>query len=112
MPGGSDGTAGNDGPAAEDTSAPSLAGVAHGPAAKRPFVPALAAFFPPAPVAVATCSSGSPRGDAALAGSTAHTRDRSSCVHRFSLCVEKKPEVVSSSDIAGIVSRLPAAPLR
>lgn len=68
MPGGSDGTCGNDDPAAEDTSTPSLAGVAHVPAAKPSFVPTRAAFFPPTPVAVAPLSSGSPGGDAARAG--------------------------------------------
>jgi len=68
MPGGSDGTFGNDGSAAEDTSAPSLVGIAHMLAAKPPFVPTLAASFPSAPVAVATFFSGPPRGDTALAG--------------------------------------------
>ena len=106
------GTSGNDDLAAEDTSVPSHVDVAHAPAAKPPFAPTLATFFPLALVAVATYSFGSPRGDAALAGSTAHTRNRSSCVHWFSLFAVKKPKGPSSSDTADIVSHCATTPLR
>ena len=112
MPEGSDGTFDNDGSAAEDTSAPALVVVAPVPAAKLPFVPTLVAFFALAPVAVATCPSGSPGGDAALAGSPAHTRYKSSSVPRFFLRAEKKPEVVVSADTVGIASHLLAVPFR
>jgi hypothetical protein len=111
MPGGSDDTFDNDGPAADDTSAPSLADVAHKSAVKRPFVPMLVAFFPSTPVA-AMFFSGSPPDDIAPAASTAHTRNRFSCVSRFSLCGEKKLEGVSPSDTAGIVSHLLATLFR
>ncbi len=64
---GSADTCGNDGPVAEDTSSPVLASIPHAPAAKRSFVPTLAAFFPPA-LAVATFLSAPSFGDVVRAG--------------------------------------------
>ena len=107
---GSDDTFDNGDPAAEDTSAPSHVVVAPVFATKPPFVPTLVAFFALAPVAVATCFSGSPGGDVALAGSIVHIRNRSSFVPRFFLCVEGSPAVALSADIAGIASHFSATP--